>query len=213
MSIKAKLLGESNHPTELKQSRKLATIPVKMTDTVNKIIPVGCIECSRGNTSQPLYITITDSVRPPYQTVKLLHKQGTNQNWCLVRTPSLQDRFIICSHPIMDRVLVATTDPVEGYDKAKHIKVEVLPSPIVQGQPLPKPLKEFYQFHMELDRSSGGYYLCSESRIYPDTVMQGGYQTSESSKDAPNSNDYVTLHNRQRTIRELFWFEIDPNKQ
>lgn len=183
-----------------------------MTDIVKKITVVGRIECSRGNTQPPLYITIVNGAKPPYQTVRLLHAQSTDQSWCLVKTTTMQDRFIITSYPTMDRVLVATNDLVEGYDKAKHIRVEKLPKPIVEGQPLPKCLTEFYYFHMEPEKN-GGYYLCSESRIFPDTVMQGGYQLSDAPTDPPNVNDFVTLHNRQKIIRELFYFENEPGKQ
>ena len=148
-----------------------------MANIVNKIMVVGRIECSRGNTPQPLYITIVNSagVTPPYQTVRLLHAQSTEQSWCLVRTTSMQDCFIICNYPTMDRVLVATNDPVEDYDKARHIRVEILPRPIVEGQPLPiDPNNELYLFRME-PGTSGGFYLCSQSKVFPETVMQGGY--------------------------------------
>lgn len=172
---------------------------------------VGRIECSRGNTPQPLFVTISNTITtPPYQTVRLLHEQPTNQSWCLVTTSSMQECFVICNYPTMDRVMVATNDPVEGYDQAKHIRIEKLPTPIVQGQPLPiDPNNEFYLFRKE-PATNDGYYLCSQSKVFPDTVMQGGYQISDASKNVPNVNDFVTLHNRQGSMREWFWFENKP---
>ena len=196
-----------------------------MANIVNKLVKVGRIECSRDNSrSTPsLYVTITDNTssnpKPPYKTVRLMPTQssGINQTWCLamVKTASVQDCFIICSHPSMDKVLVATNDPVEGYVDSKYIRVEELTTPIVEGKPLPTEIIskiECYQFRMEPE-TNGGYYLCSQSRIFRDTVMQGGYQTTaEVTNNTPNANDFVNVHNRQRILREWFWFEFDPSK-
>lgn len=184
-----------------------------MSNIVNKIIIVGRVECSRGNTEQPLYITITNNTtpNPPYQTVILLPAQSIDQSWCLVKTTMMQDCFVIASYPNMNKVLVATNDPVEGYTKAKHIRVETLTKPIVEGEPLPINVNELYLFNMEPERS-GGYYLCSQSNIFPDTVMQGGYDVNGSSTTPPAVNDFVNIHNRQRSIREWFWFENNPTR-
>jgi len=111
----------------------------------------------------------------------------------------------------MDRVLLATEDPVEGYGRANHIRVEKLPTPIVQGQPLPKPLNEWYRFRMEPE-PTGGCYLFSLSNIFPDTVVQGGCHVPGVHKDVPNMNYFVNIHERQRIICELFWFENNPTK-
>lgn len=186
-----------------------------MVDIVTEITNIGHIECSQGHTAQPLYVTITngDNNKPPYPTVRLLTEQSTEQEWCLVRTNSMQeDCFIICSHPSMDRVLVATQHVVEGYDKAKYIKVEKLTRPIVKGQPLPKPLNELYRFRMDPEKN-GGFYFYSLSNVFADPVMQGGYHDHEVSTGVPNINDFVTLHNRQKTIRELFCPETPPRRR
>ena len=185
-----------------------------MTNVVNKIEVVGRIECSRNNTSQSLFVTIV-ATNPNQPEVRLLTAQSTEQSWCLVRTTSMQDCFIICNYPTMDRVLVATTNPVVGYTEANHIRVERLQTPIREGEPLPiDPSNkiEFYMFRMEPEKS-GGCYLCSQSNIFPNTVMQGGYQTTEVSKNPPNANDYVTIHDRQGIMREWFWFEKLPTRR
>ena len=184
---------------------------------------IGYIECSRDNATPSLYVTINDNttVKPPYKTVRLLPKQSStvNQTWCLamVKTTSMQDCFIICNHPNMNKVLVATNDPVEGYINSKYIRVQELETPIVEGKPLPIEISsskvECYQFRMEPETSArGGYYLCSLSNIFRDTVMQGGFQTTDVSKNVPNVNDIVNIHNRQKIMREWFWFENDPTK-
>ena len=185
-----------------------------MTNVVNKIDIVGRIECSRSNTSQSLYVTIV-ATNPSRPEVRLLTAQSTEQSWCLVRTTTMQDCFIICSYPTMDRVLVATNDPVVGYVEANHIRVEKLQTPIREGEPLPIDPNnkiEFYMFRMEPE-NCGGYYLCSQSNIFPNTVMQGGFQTTDVSKNPPNVNDFVTLHNRQGLMREWFWFEKVPTRR
>lgn len=82
----------------------------------------------------------------------------------------MQDCLIICSYPTMDRVLVATIDPVVGYSEAKHIIVEKLQSPIKEGEPLPIDPNnkiEFYIFRMEPE-NCGGFYLCLQSNKYSD---------------------------------------------
>lgn len=195
-----------------------------MANIVNKIVNVGRIECSRDNATPSLFVTITDttSTRPPYKTVRLLPKQSStvNQTWCLamVKTKTMQECFIICSHPTMDKVLVATNDPVEGYINSKYIRVQELETPIVEGKPLPPEITsnktELYQFRVDPAETSprGGYYLCSLSNIFHDTVIQGGFQTTDASKNAPNVNDVVNIHDRQRIMREWFWFDNDPTR-
>ena len=108
----------------------------------------------------------------------------------------------------MDRVLVETNDPVVGYSEAKHIKVERLRKLIKKGEPLPiDPNNKFYMFRM-VSEKSGGFYLCSESK--PNTVMQGGYRTTDVSTNPSNVNDCVTIHDKQKIMQEWFWFEKQP---
>ena len=118
----------------------------------------------------------------------------------------------------MKKVLVATNDLVDGYINSKYIRVQELETPIVEGKPLPVEITsnkiELYQFRVEPAETSarGGYYLCSLSNIFHDTVVQGGFQTADTSKNAPSVNDFVNIHDRQRIMREWFWFDNDPPK-
>ena len=192
-----------------------------MSNVVEVITKVGCIQCAQCHTPEALYVTITDnaSTTLPYNTVRLLTEQKSpdNQTWCLVKTHSMQQAncFILCSHPSMKRVLVATKDPVEGYVDSMHLRIEELDRPIEQGKPLPirgsSDDLRLYQFRMEQD-THGGYYLVSLSRIFDDTVVQAGFQAPTASNTPPNVNDFVNIHQRQRIMRELFYFQIHPNK-
>ena len=182
------------------------------SENVSKLTVVGRMECAQGSTEKTLYVTIANDSRPDSQTIRLLGAQSTEQHWCLVRTPSMGEKFIICSYPTTNKVLQATNDRIEGYEKACRVKVVKLPSNIVLGSPLPMPLDKTYQFRYEEknpgDNCKSGCFIISESGIFPDTVLQGGYEV-----DPPKMNDHVTIHARERTNRELFWFENPPTRR
>ena len=194
-----------------------------MSNVVEVIKKVGLVQCAKGQTSEALFVTITDSgsTRLPYNTVRLQPQQQPpavdNQTWCLVKTESMQraNCFILCSHPSMKRVVVATKDPVEGYVDSKHLRIEELDRPIQQGKPLPISSSDLqlYQFRLEQETPArGGYYLCSQSRIYTNTVVQAGFEPTGATNTPPRMDDFVNIHERQNKMRELFYFEIDPNK-
>ena len=187
-------------------------------ENVSKLTVVGRIECAQGSTSQPLYITIANDTQTDSQTIRLIRAQSTEQHWCLVRTPSMGEKFIICSYPTTDRVLQATEVPIDAYEKAFRIKVVKLPTNIVLGRPLPMPMDKYYQFTLEEkkpgDRCRTGCFIRSESEILSDNVVQGGYKKSkdETPELPPEPNDHVSIHLRALIHRELFWFENVPTK-
>jgi len=187
------------------------------SENVSKLTVVGRVECARGSTEEALYVTIANDQRPDSQTIRLLGAQSTEQHWCLVRTPSMGEQFIICSYPTTNMVLQATKDQIDNCGVAYRIKVVKLPSNIVLGSPLPMPLDKTYQFRYEEknpgDNCKAGCSLLSDIGIFPDTVMHGGYSVKGIAQEPPKLKDHVTLHPRERINRELFWFENPPTRK
>jgi len=186
------------------------------SENVTKLTVVGRVECARESTEQALFVTIANDLRPDSQTIRLLTTQSTEQRWCLVRTPSMGERFIICSYPTTNMVLQTTKDQIDTCGVACRIKVVKLPSNIVLGSPLPTSLDKTFQFRYEEnpnDNGKMGYYLISEAGMSSDSVMHGGYSVKGIAQEPPKLKDHVSIHVRERISRELFWFENPPTRK
>ena len=120
-------------------------------ETVTVVTPaLGRIQCAPGYATQSLYVTIVDGEDHPRAKTAL----PANQHFCMVRTSSMGQSFMLVEYPHLNKVLKANTSNTAVTVEAVGGQGEYL----VHGGKLPRDFGKEYQYSLQQTGTESSKY-------------------------------------------------------
>ena len=120
-------------------------------ETVTVVTPIlGRIKCAPGYAKSDLYVTIAPSVEDPSIEQPYAKKaQPDDQHFCMVRTPSMGNSFLLVKYPTLDKVMVCLSCHSSVSPEAFMVSIEPVGKPgehLDNGGKLPRILVSSINF-------------------------------------------------------------------